>query len=200
MSPASPRHDRHAVHPRLGPYLGRAQQTGGSVAVFTVHATGRLLRRIGRIDGPHSAPGQRSTSALGDWYATALTWRPQVALFVNETTLLPVLLPLAPAATVTSRFPAALAQTLAAHQTSHLFRDTELAHMTDCHLAPTSNRNVVGIMVEFSRLAQAHRTTTETPDLLELALWLAKTPCGPLYHRHVSPDRELAALVAEHTP
>jgi hypothetical protein len=86
--------------------------------VFTVHATRTLLRRIGRIDGADSAPAQRSTSALGDWYATALTRRPQVALFVNETTLLPVLLPLAPAATVTSRFPAALAQTLAAHQIS----------------------------------------------------------------------------------
>jgi hypothetical protein len=172
----------------------------GSVAVFTVHATRTLLRRIGRIDGPDNAPGRRSTGALGDWYATALTWRPQAALFVNETTLLPVLLPLAPAATVTSRFPAALAQTLAAHQVPRLFRDTELAHMTECRMAPTSNRSVVGIMVEFSRLAQAYRTTTETPDLLALALWLARTPCGPLYHRHVSPDRELAALVAEHTP
>jgi len=168
--------------------------------VFTVHATRTLLRRIGRIDGPDSAPGQRSTTALGDWYATALPWRPQVALFVNQTTLLPVLLPLAPAATVTSRFPAAMAQTLTAHQISRPFRDNELAHMAECHLAPTSNRSVVGIMVEFSRLAQAYRTTTETPNLLELALRLAKTPCGPLYHRHVSPDRELAALVAEHTP
>jgi len=47
---------------------------------------------------------------------------------------------------------------------------------------------------------KAYRTTAETPDLLELALWLATTPCGTLYHRQVSPDRELAALVAEHTP
>ena len=48
--------------------------------MFTVHATRTLLRRIGRIDGPDPAPGQQSTSALGDWYATALIWRPQVAL------------------------------------------------------------------------------------------------------------------------
>jgi hypothetical protein len=61
--------------------------------VFTVPATRTLLRRIGEIDGPDSAPGQRSTSALGDWYATTLPWRPQVALFVNETTLLPILPP-----------------------------------------------------------------------------------------------------------
>jgi hypothetical protein len=149
----------------------------GSVAVFTVHATRTLLRRIGRIDGPDNAPGRRSTGALGDWYATALTWRPQAALFVNETTLLPVLLPLAPAATVTSRFPAALAQTLAAHQVPRLFRDTELAHMTECRMAPTSNRSVVGIMVEFSRLAQAYRTTTETPDLPAPLPSRSRWPC-----------------------
>jgi len=187
-----------AHHDRAVPRPG--QQPAGSVTVFTVHATRTLLRRIGRIHGADSAAAQRSTGALGDWYATALTWRPQAALFVNKATLLPVLLPLAPAGTVTSRFPAALDQTLAAHHVPRAFRDTELAHMTDCHLAPTSNRSVVGIMVEFSRLARAYRATAETPDLLELALWLAKTPCGPLYHRHVSPDRELAALVAEDTP
>jgi hypothetical protein len=34
---------------------------------------------------------------LGSWYATVLLWKPQVALLVNEKTLLPVLMPLAPA-------------------------------------------------------------------------------------------------------
>jgi hypothetical protein len=40
----------------------------------------------------------------GRRYATAFFWRPQVALFVNESTLLPVLIPLAPATTVIARF------------------------------------------------------------------------------------------------
>jgi hypothetical protein len=31
---------------------------------------------------------------LGSWYATVLLWKPQVALLVNEKTLLPVLMPL----------------------------------------------------------------------------------------------------------
>src|SRR5919197_4100207 len=61
------------------------------LAVFVVHATRKMLARVGKpdLDG-----GQQSTTALGDWYATALFWRPQVALFVNESTLLPALLPL----------------------------------------------------------------------------------------------------------
>jgi hypothetical protein len=46
-----------------------------------------------------------STTLLGEWYATALFWRPQVALLVNEPTLLPVLIPLAPGTTVPARSP-----------------------------------------------------------------------------------------------
>lgn len=46
----------------------------------------------------------RSSNALGAWYATVLFWNQRLALFVNETTLLPVFVPLAPAATVIDRF------------------------------------------------------------------------------------------------
>ena len=34
-------------------------------------------------------------------------------------------------------------------------------------------------------------------DLVALALRLAHTPCGPLNKRHISPDRELAALLSQ---
>jgi hypothetical protein len=57
---------------------------------------------------------------------------------------------------------------------------------------------VVGVMNEFCHLADVVRDDY-VDDLLALSLRLATTPCGPLYQRHVSPDRELAALVAEHT-
>jgi hypothetical protein len=57
---------------------------------------------------PASAPVEHSTTAMGSWYATVAVLKPQVALFVNESTLLPVLTPLAPAATVIDRFPAAV--------------------------------------------------------------------------------------------
>jgi hypothetical protein len=163
-------------------------------AVFFIHATKKLITRVGT---PSTGPGERSTTVLGDWYATVLFWRPQVALFVNESTLLPVLMPLAPAGTVTGRFPRELSLLLAAHQVSRRFIDAEFAEMTDCRLTTTSNRSVVGIMTEFTRLAEACRTSGGEPNLIELALRLARTPCSPLYRRHVSPDRELAALAAE---
>ena len=54
-------------------------------------------------------------------------------------------------------------------------------------------------MNEFAFLANAHHTNGAGTDLLELSLTLARTPCSPLYHRHVSPDREVAALLGEQT-
>ena len=49
--------------------------------MFVVRATKRLLSRL----GPSTlGAGEESTTLLGDWYATAMFWRPQVALLVNE--------------------------------------------------------------------------------------------------------------------
>jgi hypothetical protein len=53
-------------------------------------------------------------------------------------------------------------------------------------------------MNEFGYLAAAWREPVGTDDLVALSVRLAHTPCGPLYQRKVSPDRELAALVAPH--
>ncbi|MCP4305138.1 MAG: hypothetical protein GY926_13470 [bacterium] len=134
------------------------------------------------------------TTWLGNWYGTVLFWRPQLALLVNEQTLFPVLMPLAPAATALDRFPVALGETLAAAGVKRGFIDAELAVMNDGRWAKTASRSVLGIMNEFTFLASDSRHRHDF-DPIGLALWLAQTPCGPLYGRHVSPDRELAASV-----
>ncbi len=73
-------------------------------AMFTLHCTKKLLDRIGaQVDLPVQA-----STRLGNWYATALFWKPQMALMVNERTLLPVILPLAPVASLGKRFPQSL--------------------------------------------------------------------------------------------
>jgi len=51
-------------------------------------------------------------------------------------------------------------------------------------------------MNELKYLADVHAKLDGGRDLLALSMRLAETPCGPLYKRHISPDRELAALVA----
>jgi hypothetical protein len=119
----------------------------------------------------------------------------QVALLVNETTLLPALMPLAPAATLPTRIAQQIATVLAAHRAPSAIVDEELHRMQPCRLARTVNRSVVGVMTEFTQLAEVYRDSNPDPDLLHLALRLAITPCGPLYGRKVSPDRELGALL-----
>jgi hypothetical protein len=165
--------------------------------VLIVRATKKLLDRVGP---PSLGEGEQSTTLMGQWYATAVFWKPQIALFVNEPTLLPVLMPLAPAATLLARFPQQLTAVLTAHGTPGAVIDEEQRQMRDRRLAKTANRSVVGIMNEFTFLAEAYRGDTPAPDLLALALRLAATPCGPLYSKHVSPDRKLDALWRSFTP
>jgi hypothetical protein len=160
--------------------------------VLIVRATKKLLQRLGR---PTLADGEDSTTLVGEWYATALFWRPQVVLLVNESTLLPVLIPLAPAGTLLAGIPAEIATVLSAYGAPPAIVEEELRRMRDWRVGPTANRSVVGILNEFTYLAEAWRDSRTQPDVHALALRLAGTPCGPLYRRHVSPDRELAALL-----
>ncbi|WP_069265517.1 DUF6933 domain-containing protein [Paraburkholderia nodosa] len=155
-----------------------------------LYCTHKLLKRL-KSDMVEAGS---STTKLGNWYATVLPWRPQVALLVNEQTLLPVLMPLAPAATLTARFPAALAQILAPHGVPRSFIDSEVSEMQVVKYTKTQNRSVVGIMTEFARLAEAYRADDKPTELIELSLKLACTPCSPLYKGPVSPERALKAL------
>ena len=70
--------------------------------MFSIPATRKLL---GRVNRPVVPPVSEPATILGNWYANVLFWKPQVVLLVNERTLLPVLMPLAPAATLAERFP-----------------------------------------------------------------------------------------------
>jgi hypothetical protein len=160
--------------------------------VFVIHGTKKFRDRVPPTDAP--APEQPTTTVLGDWYATVLFWRPLVALLVNEQTLLPVLMRLAPAASTLERFRVAAAEVLRAHGVRPSFIDREVAEMIDYRLTKTRNRSVLGIMNEFAYLADAHRASADDLDLVELSLRLAETPCSPLYGSHVSPDRALAAI------
>ena len=163
------------------------------VLVVIVRATKKLLTRL---SGPAPSAADESTTLLGDWSATMLPWRPrQVALLVSETTLLPVMMPLAPSATLLDRFPDQLAAVLRRHRVDEAVITHECSETVEHRLAATKSRSVLGSMNEFSYLAEAYRLGDPTLDLVGLSIELSTTPCGPLYRRHVSPDRELLALI-----
>lgn len=160
--------------------------------MFNLLATKKLLDRI----KPSAfAPDIASNTVLGNWYATVLFWKPQIALLVNEKTLLPVLMPLVPATDVAVRFPNHLASVLAAHGMPESFIEHELLQMSEVQYAKTSNRSVVGVMSQFSFLAEVFREHLQAGDLLALSIKLSETPCSSLYKSAISPDRELKRLV-----
>ena len=158
---------------------------------MVVRGTKKFLDRVGRP----AATDAVSTGRLGDWYANPWFWRPQVALFVNERSLLPVLLRLAPARTVAARLPAAFAAIAARIGIDDEALEGELGHMCDHVLAKTASRSVLGVMNEFAFLADHHCAGGRPFDLVEVSLWLAQVPCSPLYKTSTSPDRQLRALL-----
>ena len=172
--------------------LGHCKIAGATLpTMYTLHCTRKLLDRFKQ---PISAAPLAPTTTLGNWYATVLFWKPQVALLVNERTLLPVLMPLAPAAKLADFFPAHLTAVLHALGVDANFIAREVEAMAQSSLAKTANRSVVGSMNEFSFLAEGYRDVMGTTNLLALTLRLADTPCSPI--KYSSPVRALREIVA----
>lgn len=146
--------------------------------MFTVRGTKKFLDRVGR---PVPDPPASST-VLGDWYANVLFWRPQVALFVNASTFVPVLMPLALASGVVGRFPAAMAEVFAVLGIDPRFVEAEMAEMGSVVLAKTASRQVLGVMNEFVFMAEHTISTgrSDPDDLVGLSVWLANTIVGPI--------------------
>jgi hypothetical protein len=163
-------------------------------SMLYLHCTQKLLDRL----KPEVVEVGSSTTTLGSWYATVLqSKRQQIAMLVNERTLLPVLMPLAPTTSLSTRFPEALAEILAAHGVPHSFIESEMSQMQVVKYARTQNRSVVGIMTQFAYLAEGYRAYDKMNDLTALSLKLAHTPCSPLYKGPVFPDRALKELMGD---
>lgn len=164
--------------------------------MFTLRCTSRLVKRL----GPSlAASPAETTTRLGDWYANLVhVGRRQFVLCVSEETLLPVVLPAAPVATLVSRLRVGVAQVLAAFGVADCDITSENAAMEDVAYAKTANRQVVGIMVDFAKALELY--VTDMPSLLEVSQRLAETPCSPLFKTSVSPDRATVALFAARPP
>jgi hypothetical protein len=94
--------------------------------MYTLHFTKKLLDRV-KISDASSV--STLTTVIGSWYATALFWKPQVALPLNERTLLPLLMPLAPASTLVQRLPHELADILVMYEANQVFIAREVVAM-----------------------------------------------------------------------
>lgn len=142
--------------------------------MYTLHCTQKLLVRIKR---PVVADLPPPTTVLGNWYATALMWKPQLALLVNETTRLPVFVPLAPAANLAARFPIHLAQVLMGHDVDPDFIAQELQAMLEVGISKTASRSILGTMNDFTWIAEAGGSY-DLDELYHLSMRLDETPIG----------------------
>ncbi len=163
--------------------------------MFTIHATKKLLDRL---KSPAVVPVAEPSTALCNWYATAIFWKPQVALFVNELTFLPVFMPLAPASSLAERFPDALGEVLAGLGIDQEFIDEEQAAMAEAVYAKTTNRGAVGVMDEMAFHAGFKRDDFGPDRLAELSVDLADMPIGPLRGGQGFSDRAVGELVEQH--
>jgi len=93
-----------------------------------------------------------------------------------------VLMPLAPAARVVGRFPAAMAEVLDALGIDPRFVESESTEMSSVVLAKTASRQVLGVMNEFTFMAEHTIGTgrSDPADLVGLSVWLANTIVGPI--------------------
>ena len=150
---------------------GDGEQAHGGVLI--VRATKKLAERLGGFD---PVPTDPDLPLLGEWYATVIFWRPQVAPFVSETTSQPVFVALAPASSVTRRLPAELADVLRRQETPGAFIDKELSKMNEAVCLPTASRSMLGVLNEYVHLVgHAHEREGGPPDLASLEDWLAQT-------------------------
>lgn len=160
--------------------------------MIRIRATKRLLDRLqrARLDEQDLL-----VSPLGDWYATVVFTRPQVALFVNELTFLPILIPLAPAESLIQRFPQAIESTLRAYGLRGDFIGEVVRGSGSVELGKTASRSLLGVMNEYVQMMRRFDFDAGNDgDRLLMAHRLAETPTSPLFSREGSPDRELMAL------
>lgn len=108
-------------------------------------------------------------------------------------------MPLAPAATLPTRFPEVLAIMLQAHGWDAAKIDAEMQHMCEYEIAKTANRSVVGTLNEFAFPARVWIEEQDVPpDLHRLSMKLADVPRKPL--RYDSPAQRVRALALSATP
>jgi len=158
-----------------------------------------VLRRTQKLSSalPASAsPSARSDTALGDWYVKRLTVdRRPLLLLVSANGLLPMLIP----AREVSRLPARLAELVAARLrrlgVAPTIASAEVASMTPVVVAPTADRSVVGIMVDFAKAVPFYLKGNWDESTLPLVeARLAETPC------HAGRRFEDVVFPARHAP
>ena len=114
-----------------------------------------------------------------------------MALFVNERTLLPVLMPLAPALSLVERFPQYLFKIMLSQGVSESFIQQELNYLDKVMYCKSTNRSIIGILNMFTYHLEGYQSMNYADDCYLLSMMMSDTPCGPLYKSTITPGNAL---------
>jgi hypothetical protein len=115
-------------------------------------------------------------------------------MFVSDKSLLPVFMPLKERVKLLPNFRSRLSTLLLYLGVEEQNVIRELAEMEDAIVAKTASASVLGSMNDLTLNAKDFFWRYEGFSLLDLELWLAETPCGPLDYG--SPDQVAPELLA----
>ena len=150
--------------------------------------------RYRRLFGlPSSLPAaDRSTTALGPWYANVLNLGPTRLLhFISSPSLLSVVITQRERKSAEERFVRGLRELLTELGVPANIIQAELDHLSSFQYARATDRSVLGSMRDQALGARFQYDHTST--LFELSHRLAQTPCGPRDYQ--SPARLAPALM-----
>ena len=157
-------------------------------------ATQKVLRFLGK-----TSPGEgRSDTALGDWYANRIVIdRKPLLLLLSARSLLTIVAPARDLRTLPTRLTQLVDSRLFRLGVPRRLIDRELAAMQPVTVAATSDRVVLGYLVEFAKEVPYHLPIRgwDMSDLPGLEAWLADTPCH-LGKQTIFPDRFAPELLA----
>ena len=163
---------------------------------------------------PPAAVSSRSDTALGDWYVNRLVVdRQPLLLLVSSASLLPILLPARDVRELPTRLASIVEARLlrAGMEVEAVARESQA--MAAVTIAPTVDRSVLGIMVDFAKAVPYYlEPGSWTPDTLTVVEdLLAETPCRAslrgervIFPEHKAPEllraKWLAASLTAPTP
>lgn len=150
---------------------------------------------------PYSTDAEEaSDTALGDWYVNRLVVdRKPLLLLLSSRSLLPILVPARDVRGIAARLSQLVGDRLGRLHIAESWIAAEVASMVPVRIAPTVDRSVLGIMVDFARGIPFH---------LEVGGWdettlpfvesrLAETPCYATrrFEEVVFPDKKTPELL-----
>jgi hypothetical protein len=159
--------------------------------MLIIRCTRKLLARI----GPPTSTCAFSTTRLGDFYAQPVTvGRCRYLLLISQHSRLPVVMPGRDVKHLARNFPAALSAVLQSPELPRAAIVAEIAETRAALVATTESRSLLGTLSGFSFLLKDYLADRPDADLLEAAVWLSRTPVGPL--KHETPERVTRRLLS----